>query len=72
MSYELEWRLEQDGRKYMAEAFKENYDLGYNAAKDGKKYKNPHKPSGHERDTTYDDEMNFWYYCGYYDFFKKE
>ncbi len=46
--------------------FKEAYDAGYNAALEGKKYKNPYKLSGHERDTTFDDELHQQFYNGYY------
>lgn len=49
---------------YFDDTYKEYYDLGYNA----KEYKEPFEPSGHERDTTYHDELNYWYYVGYYDF----
>lgn len=48
--------------------YKEMYDKGYNDAKEGKEYTEPHKPSNHERDTTYEDELNYWYYSGYYSY----
>lgn len=36
---------------------------------------NPHKPSGHERDTSYEDEAHFQWYRGYwagYDYQKEQ
>lgn len=44
---------------------KEYYDRGYSDAKAGKLHKEPFKGSGHERDTTYEDEWNYQYYSGY-------
>lgn len=46
--------------------FKEAYDAGYKAAQAGESYKNPYKESGHERDSTFDDELHYYYYTGYY------
>ena len=44
------------------------YHNGYNAAKDGLSLKNnPYKPSGHERETTYNDELHYWWYSGFID-----
>lgn len=54
------------------ESYKEYYDIGYNASKDNKEYEEPFEPSKHERDTSYTDELNFWYYCGYYDWEESE
>lgn len=48
------------------------YDKGYEDAKAGKQYLNPYKESGHERDTTFEDELNYYYYVGYYDENDKE
>jgi len=45
---------------------KEAYDEGYEAAKAGKSEDdNPYELSGHERDTTYEDEMHFAWYNGW-------
>ncbi len=46
--------------------YKFYYDLGYNDAKNAMEYKNPFEPSGHERDTTHTDELNYYYYSGFY------
>lgn len=57
---------------WFSESYKEYYDKGYNEAKEGKEYKEPFKDSGHERDTTYGDELNYWYYKGYYNYEKED
>jgi len=54
------------------DSYKSYYDLGYDEAKNEQEYEDPYEPSGHERDTTYTDELNFWYYCGYYDWVAPE
>lgn len=51
-----------------SDSFKEMYDRGYNEAREGKEYNEPYEYSGHERDTTYNDQLNYWYYSGYYDY----
>jgi hypothetical protein len=49
--------------------FKKVYDAGYNAAKSGlSPTENPYKPSGHERDTTLDDELHMEWETGYEDY----
>ena len=51
------------------ESYADEYDKGYFAAKAGGKYQdNPHKLSYHERDTTSNDEWNFWWDSGFDDF----
>lgn len=51
------------------ESYAESYTAGYNAAKNGgKESDNPHKESGHPRDTTYDDELHYWWSSGFNDF----
>lgn len=51
--------------KYLQEA----YDEGYQAAKDGlDETENPWELSGHERDTTYQDEMHYAWYSGWEDY----
>lgn len=52
--------------------YKDYYDKGYNDAKKGKRFKQPFEDSGHERDTTFTDELNQWYFSGYYDYDKKK
>jgi hypothetical protein len=47
------------------ETYKKYYDKGFNDAKNGLDYHELFKPSGHERDTTWEDEMNYWYYSGW-------
>ena len=51
--------------------YKDAYDAGYNDAKNGVEYKEPHEPSNHERDTTYNDELNYHHYSGYYDYYER-
>lgn len=48
----------------------EAYDNGYNDRKNGIEYRADelYKPSGHERDTSFSDRLNFAYYQGYYDY----
>lgn len=46
--------------------YKEYYDKGYNDAKNKKEYQEPYpgaSPYGHG-----EDELNYWYYSGYYAF----
>lgn len=47
--------------------YREAYDLGYQSARQGKDYENPYKESGHERDTTFSDELHYHYYVGFED-----
>ena len=48
------------------EEFAEAYNLGYEASKQNKILDdNPYRPSGHERDTTWSDELNYWWYSGW-------
>ena len=45
------------------------YTEGYDAAIAGKTLDdNPHKESGHERDTTFEDEAHFRWYQGWCDY----
>lgn len=48
--------------------YKEAYDQGKEDAKAGLEYRGDelYPPSGHERDTTYQDELGYAYYEGYY------
>jgi hypothetical protein len=49
--------------------FLEAYNLGYYAAKEGKSERaNPYNLSGHERDTTFENELNFQWYSGWGDY----
>lgn len=50
--------------------YRDAYDSGYADAKNGMEYKNPHEPSGHEREMTYNDELNYQYYSGFYSYEK--
>ncbi len=47
--------------------FVEEYNLGYNAGLEGKSevHDNPYPESGHERDTTFQDEQNYFWYQGH-------
>lgn len=52
-----------------SEIFVEAYHLGYEAARAGKDAEdNPYTPSGHERDTTFEDELYYHWYVGFSDF----
>lgn len=53
---------------FIVEEYKKAYDTGYNDAKNGMEYKDPCKPSNHERDTTPADELNYQYYSGFHDY----
>lgn len=45
------------------------WDEGFAAAKSGKHEKdNPYSESEHERDTTFSDELHYWWYCGWNDY----
>lgn len=44
------------------------YNMGWNDAKAGKNYEEPYRPSGHERETTHTDELNYWHWKGYEDY----
>lgn len=47
--------------------YKKAYDLGYQAASSGLSEKdNPYPTSGHERDTTFDDELHYQWYSGFW------
>jgi len=51
------------------EFHKDDYNRGFvSAYLGGKQEYNPFKPSGYERETTYDDESNYWWYSGWKDF----
>ncbi len=53
----------------LIQSYVDAYEEGYQAAKQGKALEdNPYEESGHERDTTYSDEMNYWWYCGFVDY----
>ncbi len=46
--------------------YKRAYEDGYFAAANGKPQNdNPFTPSGHERETTHNDELNYWWYSGW-------
>lgn len=48
------------------EVFAKAYDEGYQAKKEWKSIEdNPYESSGHERDTTFSDELHYWWYAGY-------
>ena len=48
--------------EYQQRAFNE----GYEACSKGKTLDdNPYEPSGHERDTTFEDELHFQWYSGF-------
>jgi hypothetical protein len=47
------------------EAYKKGYEHHSNG---GRESDNPHELSGHERDTTYSDELHYWWYKGFNDF----
>lgn len=52
----------------MYDPFKKAYNQGKRAGKRGKSLDaNPYKPSGHERDTTFDDECHYQWYPGWID-----
>lgn len=52
-----------------SDSYKEAYDAGYLAASEGKnEEENPYKLSHHERDTTYSDECNYYWWRGFSDF----
>lgn len=53
---------------WFSQSYADEYNHGYNEAKEGKLYTPPYEESGHERDTTYHDELNYWYYSGYYSY----
>jgi len=47
--------------------YAESYNAGYRAFKEGKKEdENPWPPSGHERDTNLNDELGYWWFCGFH------
>lgn len=54
--------------KYSGDPLPAAYDAGREAAGEGRtEDDNPHQPSGHERDTTFDDELHFNWYQGFWD-----
>jgi hypothetical protein len=55
---------------HTVQSYRNAYEIGYNDAKGGREYKEPYEPSNHERDTSHSDELNYQYYCGYYDYEK--
>jgi hypothetical protein len=56
-------------RRYKKDPLVGAYIDGYFAAKKKKPLEeNPYKPSGHERDTTFDDERHYQWYRGWMDF----
>jgi hypothetical protein len=63
-----------DEHPIILESYDEAYKLGYQAAKEGKDEEkdNPHELSGHERDTTYSDELHHQWYCGFNDYLSEE
>lgn len=50
------------------ETYVEYYDKGFNDASNNKQYQEPFEWSKHERDSSHTDELNYWYYKGYYDY----
>ena len=66
------WKNDYRFHQCSIEYFDKIYNEGYHAAENGKKLKNnPHKSSGHERDTTFDDEKHYWWDEGFDDYFIK-
>lgn len=54
---------------YFDETYARAYEEGFDAAHANKVLDdNPYKPSGHERDHTYMDELNYWWYKGWCDY----
>lgn len=54
---------------FFDESYVEEYKKGYEHHQNGgRESDNPHRPSGHERDTTYEDELHYWWYKGFNDF----
>lgn len=47
-------------------AYREYYDKGFLDARNGVPYCDPFAPSGHERDVSYTDQLNYYYYSGYH------
>ena len=49
-----------------SDSFREAYNEGREARRLGlNEDDNPYPPSGHERDTTFMDEMHYHWYCGW-------
>lgn len=68
MAYEppsrANWAMDWQYDRLFAEA----YTRGYQACHNGiSAANNPYTPSGHERDTTYDDELHQWWWRGWND-----
>lgn len=56
-------------KHYYSNSYKIAYDRGYIAAQNKLKLQdNPYKESFHERETTFNDELNYWWYVGWCDF----
>lgn len=54
--------------KYDGDIYTKAYDEGYEAASKGiKEDQNPYKPSGHERDTTIEDNQYYYWWLGWMD-----
>jgi hypothetical protein len=66
---ETNWVYTGPFLKYTAKCYNE----GYQAAQNGEpEESNPYKESGHERDTTFEDDQRYWWWSGYNDFFDTE
>lgn len=51
------------------EIYAQEYAAGYKGAQEGLSLEdNPNKESGHERDTTLEDELHYWWYKGFTDY----
>jgi len=57
-----DWYYTHPFRDRYAEAYQEGWVAARSALHD-----NPYKPSGYERDSTYDDELHYWWYKGHSD-----
>ncbi len=55
--------------EWYAEAYNEGFLA---AALGGKETDNPHKESGYERDGTLEDELNYHWYSGFWDYYYDE
>ena len=53
--------------------YAEAYDEGQNSARCGHPPEScPYRESGHERDTTYQNELNYWWHHGFEDYTREE
>ncbi len=60
---------ERFGSSSNGDIYDEDYDAGYQTAQNGGRAEdNPNRLSGHERDTTYEDEAHYQWYRGFEDF----